>query len=32
MLKSMGYPGGVNDIAQKAMTMMRGMMGHAPKQ
>ena len=32
MLKAMGYSGGVNDIMQKAMSMMHGMMGHAPKQ
>jgi hypothetical protein len=28
-LKAMGYPGGVNDIMQKAMSMMHGLMGRA---
>ena len=31
MLKAMGYSGGVADIMQKAMSMMHGMMGRAPK-
>ncbi|HTC12540.1 MAG TPA: hypothetical protein VK726_27575 [Acetobacteraceae bacterium] len=31
MLKAMGFPGGVNDILQKAMDWMQSMMGRGPK-
>jgi hypothetical protein len=31
MLKAMGYPGGVSDLVQQAMNMVRGLMGRALK-
>jgi hypothetical protein len=31
MLKAMGYPGGISDLVQQAMNMVRGLMGRAPK-